>query len=480
MEPKQDIFFPYLKPLLDVPGSRYILRDWPDKDQWLPSRYIEEGLIPPPGKEGGKSPILIIANLADQMIKATPGAKDTSRRVHSHLKMHDLAHALRVKSGFYAYGPTRVLMWMPDSAKRAFVPRTVGYRSKVAVYIESTFHVEEIAGAVPDVSRARRENSLEAASSKVVAERMRVDGIQLPAERQFEEKEVTTDSSTSRVWHAKLRAMEEDFKSGKLSQFVGQSPRPLVPVKHGPVPTTTTPEYRKYRQLQSTFAHQNRVTNRLHELLHQQEKIDELDVIAHRENDEIKQKHQLNVIDSKVKEFKGVLDTLTPKQREHIFFLDDDRRAFAQSPSLLSWDRRRAQPLIVQPDEFFLTKELALLDFQPLGPEKQFPLTSEQSVYFDMLCTSLFGPRGYTTLKYLNHVGPGAYEAIVPKLPALTDPTKGGRRDVESLRVRTLTPEMLWRLTVAWDQWPFKQTMTDLINRTDVNPGNDLGVRTFR
>ena len=481
MEPKQDIFLPYLKPLLDTPGSRYVLRGWHDKDRWQPQKYIEENLLPPlkesEGWEQKQSPILIIANVAIQPIKSSTTNDSISHFNSSHIKSIDLAHAVRMQSAFQAYGPTRILMWVPDAEKRALVPRTVAYRGKVAVYLESTFHVEEVAGGAPLLTKARREDSLDMESSKLVAKRMEEAKVQTPPERQSKQIDTASKSSTARAWHAEMEGLEKSFGNLEYAQFIGKPAAPLVSLKaNNPFPVT--PEYERLRTLRRTLSTQNKTIDKVNATLHKQEEIDRLDLAAHRAGiDAAEQKQELSVIDSKIEKFKDELSELNQKAQDRLLFLDDDRRAFSLDPPLLMWDRRRAEPLIVQPDEFYSAKELALLDFQPLPLEKQFPLTWDQSIYFDMISTYLFGPRGATTLKHLNHSAPGAYEALVPHAPAIIDPAKGGRRDVESVRVRNLTPEMLWQLAKAWDDWLFKPSMSDIMTQFGVNYETNLTMR---
>ncbi len=481
MEPKQEIFLPYLKPLLDAPDSRYVLRDWQDKEQWQPQKYIDEDLLPPPEEserwDNKRSPILIIANLANQVIKASAANDSISRFTNSHIKSIDLAHAVRMQSAFQAYGPTRILLWVPDAEKRALVPRTVAYRGKVAVYLESAFHVEEVAGGAPLLTKARREDSLDMESSKLVAKRMEEDKVQIPPHRQLKPTDTASKSSTSRAWHVEMETLEKGFESLEYSQFIGKPPATLVHLK-AKNPIRVTPEYDRLRILQRTLLLQNKTIDKVNTKLQKQEEIDRLDLVAHRADiDVAEQEHEFSVIDAKIEAFKVELSELSKKTQDRLLFLDDDRRASSLDPPLLMWDRRRTEPLIVHPNEFYSAKELALLDFQPLPLEKQFPLTPDQSIYFDMISTNLFGPRGATTLKHLNHSAPGAYEALVPHAPAVTDPMKGGRRDVESVRVRNLTPEMLWQLAKAWDEWLFKPSMSDTMTQFGVNYERDMTMR---
>ena len=485
MEPSQKDFLPYLRPLLESPNSRYVLRDWPDKDHWDLQKYLEEGLLPSPTKweeqEQKKSPVLVIANYANQGRKGRHN--QPSKGYSSHLKLIDLLHHVQTRSSFQAYGPTRLLMWVPDSEKQALVPRTVAFRGKMATFLESAFRVEEIAGAANALSRAAREDRLDAESSKIVAQRMEEDGTRIPPERQAKPTDMLPVSSTTRDWHGELAELELGFRRGELQHFVGQPPAPLGSTKPGSPgrrghATPVTPLYKRYMRLTHALNNQNRVLERSKQILPKQEEIDKLDLAAHRSCiTKIEQEHEFQAMDTKTKEFKNQLKELNPKHVDQIFFLDDDRRALNQTPPLLSWDRRRAEPLIVQPDEFFAPKELALLDIQPLPPAEQFPMNSDQIFYFAILCANLLGFRGITTLRHLNHLAIGAYEALVPNCPALTDPLKGGRRDVDSLRTRSLTPEMLWQLAMAWDQWLFKPTMSELRTQVGASAAGDMPVR---
>jgi transcription factor 1 len=69
----------------------------------------------------------------------------------------------------------------------------------------------------------------------------------------------------------------------------------------------------------------------------------------------------------------------------------------------------------------------------------------------------------------LDTLAPGAADDIVPLAPSLRDPKKGGRRNLEQLRVRMLTAEMIEELVVAWENWPFKPSMGELMLKMGVH-----------
>lgn len=485
MEPKQKIYLPFLQPLLDTPDSRYRLRDWPDSHIWHPKRYVEEGLLhdvegyggPPPTTAEPNNSILIVANLAGQRYKVLG---EPRAALSAHLKAIDFAHAVRHRSGFQSYGPARMLMWLSDEDKRVLLPRTVGYRGKLSVYMEANCNLEEVVG-FPHASEAkiRREDALDIESSKQVAQRMEENNIKIPMHRQARPGDRISDlSKVSRTWHRELQDLEEGFSKGNFNQYVKGSAAEAIgedvsraksekAKKKDPV--ILTPEYKKMMTLRYVANGQNVTIERINTLLETQEKIDKINLELHRDNVKAWEKKEIiKAIDSESQKLKIELETLTAKQIKALFFLDDNRRAFAMDPPLLMWDRRSAEPLSAHEDEFYAQGEIALLDFQPESTHR-FPMTSEQSIYFDLISTSLFGPAGKTTLKHLKTIAPGAYEALVPQVPAIRDPRKGGRYDVNSVRVRTVTPEMIHGLAVAWDNWVFKPPIEDALTQFGTN-----------
>lgn len=493
MEPMQDVYLPFLQPLLDTPGSRYRLKDWPDPWLWHPEKYVEQGLLhdtegyggPPPTTGEPNNSILIITNLAGQRRKKIGDRKPP---LSAHLKAVDFSHSVRHRSGFQGYGPTRMLMWLSDKEKRALLPRTVGYRGKLSAYLELNTYLQEVVG-FPHASEAkvRREDALDIDSSKHVARRVQEHGTEIPLHRQARLGDTISDlSKVSRHWHKELQELEEDFQEGKFRKHVEKpAAEPITEhlseIRSGKTKSrdlvTRTPEYSRMATLRGVANGQNTSVQRINTVLKMQEDIDKLDLNLHRED--IKPLNQENItksLDSKIQHFKDELKTLTAKQLNTLFFRDDDRRAFAMDPSLLMWDQRQTEPLLAKDDEFYPPGETALLDFQPKAAGG-ISMTLEQSIYFDLISTFLFARGGQTTLKHLNTIAPGAFEALVPQVPAIRDPQKGGRYDIESVRIRAMTVEMIHGLAVAWDNWVFKPPIQDALNQFGGVEGGEITKR---
>ena len=488
MEPGDSTCLPHLKHLLDVPGSRYVLRDWDNHIPWRTENYFRDGLLPDlqspnngsPESVGRNDSLLIVANMSTNTYK---GKTPFGSAYESHRRLLEFVNDVSAGSGFHAHGPVRMLLWVTEKEKQNIVPRTVFHRRRVSMFWEMQCHIEEIVtGSQPVREKdGSRDDFLNIASGKQVAERMRRQNIQIPEERQDETQRKVqeilqglssddastisdaggTSPSVSREWHKELRQLRMDFESGKLSQIVG-GPRgiELTTRKRKGDPRPYAPEWLRLVEMERTLKSQERRKNQVNTLIVEQEELDALELEAYQEGfSEAKQKKKFHDLEQRTREFKTKLDKENLSRRNQFNFLIDDRRAFAQAPPLLLWDRRSAEPLVARDDEFHRPKEMALLDIQPRFPNP-YRMTAAQSAYFHVITGVLFF-HGAQTPASLKQLAPGAMEALVPQVPALRDPRKGGRRNLEDLRSRVMTPEMTYGLALAWDKWAFKPLLND-------------------
>ena len=223
-----------------------------------------------------------------------------------------------------------------------------------------------------------------------------------------------------------------------------------------------TPEFKRMQELRHVLRFNDKKKSILDSLLADEDQIDALQIkILHgnlgpqERNKAIIQRDQL------YESFKARLEssaTLVPKQ---LGYQGDDRRAFALEPPLLMWDRRLAEPLVAREDEFLNQKRMSLLDFRPLTPNP-YAITPEQSLCVNAIVRQLLH-NGTQTVKQLDQLAPGAFEALVPLVPSLNDPLKGGRAKVNELRTRCLTPEMVNGLADAWEKWALRPDLLEIV-----------------
>jgi transcription factor 1 len=159
-----------------------------------------------------------------------------------------------------------------------------------------------------------------------------------------------------------------------------------------------------------------------------------------------------------------------------VTYMLNNRSAFHQTPSLLYWDRRRAEPLQAKPEEFFPACEMGLLDFQPQSMwailREDFPANYDVLEY--ILSTLLTLP-SQSVWQGLNSLAPGAAEWIIPECPSITDPKKGGSAHLDVLTVRCLSLDMFKEILEAWLKWPFRPSRYELLSKmgSDVHDPNE-------
>ena len=471
-------FRPHLASLADQHGSRYLLLDWQDEDVWKPDRYIAEGLLPtfdPSRPHVTNQPVLIVINATAPVSRPIEGYRHNP----THLKLLDWCHDIRLSSGFHAPGgPVRMLIWCTKKETTSTLPRTIQYRSKLALFLEMTSHVEEIVSA-DEMSPGKpkmRESRIDLMSGQQVARRMQKAGSEVPDGRQTDlhkrvQKEILQsegtenkpDASDERVhirgWHNELQSLQRRFKAGEFTRNDRTTPeKRLLPAR-----AQLTPEYARLIELERNLKHIRKRTKVAEDLLDEQAEIESLDLRAH--NSDVQDPERaalLAELEERKKQLQQRLDNTSGHHiRDNFECFRHDRKAYHQEPPLLLWDQRTAEPLKAYNEEFHPDKGLCLLDVVPKRPFL-YPMSAKQETLFTVLMTALF-QHGTDNLSFLDHIAPGAFEALPPKVPALTDPSRGGERDLRDLPINRLTPEMAYGLTMAWLDWPFKPELSELL-----------------
>ncbi|KAI9769037.1 MAG: hypothetical protein M1835_006769 [Candelina submexicana] len=497
-----DVYLPFLSPLLNKSDSRYRMAppsDLGNGDFWHKERAnFDINLLPlqrflkpdePESNDVNRS-LLLIANLAQYPVK-----RFGSLTSLPHLIMHQLISAIRHHSGFQAYGLVRMLVWVVDSEKKTLLPRTIAERKKFTVQTEISTDIEEIAGAQELAGFQRREDEIDVASAARVARNIRELGLRTPGGSsqsreapmvaQSHVEGVSSDASKarfSRLWYEELAGLEQRYEQGLIKEYVedlpphaskeAQSPGPPKMERKGrKARGELTPEFQRIRELRKQVKVAAKNKGRVGRLLDEQAALEDLELLIAsgtltQEEKEGKEK----LLKESTDRFRCNLEKVRTPVQERLAYASDDWNAFRRKDPLLMWDRRISEPIEVQADDFFPNQKLALLDLQP----KPLPLSLRSSpklyALFEYILGNLFVQPKQSIAQGLNQLAPGAAEALIPEVPALTDPQRGGRTDVEQLRVRMLTFEMLEGLTLAWDKWVFKPEMGDLMMRVGNAP----------
>ncbi|KAL8771735.1 MAG: hypothetical protein Q9209_002926 [Squamulea sp. 1 TL-2023] len=345
-----------------------------------------------------------------------------------------------------------------------------------------TCQIEEVVGSDESVSakQKKRDQVVELDSGHRVAKLMQQSGITVPATRETElHKEVKEaiaqmegngvgrkpgqTAIRARGWHEELEELKERFKDVELPRSKDGRRRKML--SNVPSEILQDPKFARFLELERNLKHVRKRTGLIEELLQEQARIDALDLEAHAPDiPEPQRTATLAKIEQKKTALQERLDNLKGHStRDEFEFFKNDRKAYATNPPLLMWDHRNAEPMKAYKEEFYPEKPLCLLDIQPRHP-LPYALTGAELLFFRMLTTTIW-QNGGDNLTVLDRIAPGAFDAVTSKVPSLTDPRRGGERDIRDLPIRRLTPEMAYGLTKAWLDWPFRPNLGDLIHR---------------
>jgi transcription factor 1 len=138
--------------------------------------------------------------------------------------------------------------------------------------------------------------------------------------------------------------------------------------------------------------------------------------------------------------------------------VEDQLAMFADPPRGIP--NKRAYPsLLASPLDFLPEREMALLDIVPRTVDYTVPgiaSRGEVCATAQEVLKSLFVSRGDPLLDHLEQLAPNASKDLLPLLPTIQDPRKGGRLNPHLVFVRQITDEMLDELMQAWFEWPFR------------------------
>lgn len=474
VEPLYEYYRPFLEPLLAQTDSKYRLADI--KGLGLPSHesILEPGVLPlrkiltSNDSDYANNSLLLVANVAYPR-----GAAHRIRVPQAQKWVHQFLTTIRDRSGFHVYGRVRLLLWTLDEDKSAILPRSVAHRQKLAVETEVCSVTEEVAGADAAAGNGRRSLSLDIQSAKRVAQAMEKQNVETPSGREAVLHKMVTGISDQgeptepvpvshhglRKWNDELEALERDFREGVFTEYVDQS-TPLTSLAH-PAETKKgrkrsspkrpkTPQWTRMNTLIRSISSQRNKDDIAENIATEQMEIDaRQDTLNDPELSEDQRSLKRKEIDDMTTQLQKKVEGGVKGFAEKVAFYVDDRRAAQQDPPLLQWDRRSAEPLVVDDAEFHPRLPLALLDIQPKS--------AKTAPNFDLLLTSIFKRPKQPIRRTLDSLAPGAADALIPAIRGLRSMVNPG-----DYSTRLLSPEMIDDLVNAWEKWPFRPSSAKL------------------
>jgi mitochondrial transcription factor 1 len=472
VEPDINTYKSFIDPLLEQIDSRYrhvpklsdLIRT--SEAEVLPdqlsvtSKMISKGTI--------NDTLLILANLTG--VKAIQ-PKHGSSIIAMH---HYINGMMNQENSFHHYGIVRMIAWLPDNEKAAYIPRNITERKSFTVRLDSVAQVAEIAGVdeIEDPPQSRRKHDLTIKSKQLASQRARYFSLWDPENRRphpptcpWHEIGFGSDElaqlrrlPNKLSWQVEMLALDDAWnarpvqskhQSGKAK---GESGRP-----RSEVPETLRFHRTKFLTIRKAHLIAQKWASR-------QGKLDkaESDLIA---GNSTSSKHaakskgvQATAAELYAEMAKGRRD-LVVVARKYI----DDRRGFDQDPPLLQWDRRTAEPLVVKEEEFYPPKKLALLDIKPVSEALDKLDNFDKRVCFDYLCNMLFRNPARSIRNDLTTIVQGGLDDFVQQVPDLLNPSKGGHPNLDDLRARTIPVSLLVQLALVLERWPFRRQTHEMI-----------------
>jgi mitochondrial transcription factor 1 len=483
VEPNSHVFAPHLKTLLDQKDLCKLVPEdglsWETYDKILDGKLLPHQTILKEGDPAQNKPndtLLFVANLV--------GSEPAITGRTSRMLLNQLTTMVIRRSLFQSYGLVRMLIWSEDYDKTHYVPRVVSRRNKLTILADTAFDMAtEVAGMdEKDENRRRlvRDRAINVDSALRVEAIVRSQSIRKPDNRksaeelEFSPENIQLAENERLQKYEELSRLEEAFARNEFDRFTDPSYdtwkgkkdwRDSQGVREVGRPTNEsllkppeTPEYERLSALRKFKTTRERRTS--------------FEKFAYKQIDAAEKDQEALLADPSPTNQEDIKAAASIRRQEaeerdaraytHHMILADENNAFYRNVPLLHWDRRAYNPLIVQADEFYPSQPLALLDLQPAIQKESNALFS---IYSFMVGNLLMSPKDDIASALLQ-LAPGAPEALIPMVPELTDVENGGRADPGTLRVRMLTPEMMWGLARAWERWPFRPSMGEMMRST--------------
>ncbi len=457
VEPERKLYGNFIEPLLLPPQSAY-RHAASIADVLVPSTGLLDEIQPDNNSKvqlAVNKSLIIIANLtAKTQARRYQDANYTGAMAKHMLYALYVAMLLYPQESLHRYGLVRMLAWLPGEDKTSIIPRTAVSRTKQSIQWDLAANPVEIASASSHLTSPlwhRRHFELDLESERLVSARKRPEPADEARERcppSSEPLPVSYDIDAAGLeamrksphrpeWTDELAELEEQYVAGNI--------------------TSKSKEEKRLRILRSKRLTQHNQHRRVLEIAQQQRTLDQAEKALSGSGYYGRKSDLSSEASRKVAaNLKKEREKLPRHRRLAVDKYVDDQRAFDHKPPVLAWDRREAEPLLVDREEFVPRKPLALIDFQP-DPSLMAPLdTIEKRMAFNEIVSTLLQQPGNSVYQALQSMVHDALPQFLERVPGLQDPLQGGKLDLHDFRIRSLPVNLFVDLALAWESWPFR------------------------
>ncbi|CAN9086897.1 unnamed protein product [Alternaria sp. RS040] len=500
LEQRHDKFKEFLDPLLTAPGSKYSLVDGDPTVLQTYRDLVTNGVFPyqtvlnadDPRAQEPNNTLLVTGSLVWDPTLPGLGFDSMAKQLAYHFSSAAWANDL-----FHAFGLVRTLFWVQNNDYASIVPDSVGILQKTTRTMEMTqnmklFVTAERAPRNKGRASSGRNPQYEIETTVRAMANGRNHGIELPPHRRDNIHDFATDieRTSNGTGIVSYSEMEEYLRDQHLA---GKSAVGLLPLgtienyealkdiaeKHPelelfvPAEEAGTRKKRRKVPVDHPYKDKMRIAHSFFASQHQAYKNKSLASAIADTGEEMykleceilgmqdgleKDSAMARLAELNTKWDQGIQSQNANYAMASVVELDD--RISIRSPCSfhLQWDTRPYEPFVMRNDEVWPQNRLSLVFSEPTPkPVSKFPDFHKWVIDFMF---GLFANPKDGVNAALDRMQHGLSD-IINECPTLKDPEKGGRLQMEHLRVRMLTDEMIIELVKAYKDWPFKAPGSD-------------------
>ena len=495
MEPEERYYEPFIKPLLDRNGSAYRHTTLPGahpNSYWDNYREVLEdtALLPPRPQLASDDPrrrefdpsLLVIGNLWRRY-----KVRSLSRVLnYAPLVLQHMTYGALTESTFQGSGLVRMLWWVPEACKLEVFAESVMQRSSFNVGLDMGAKVTEVAGVTPVASmlrpKGRADDGYKAAgatSQRNAEEAMRSSGMTLPSDR---EQLSTNEPNVNAVPERPSPLVARHYDLSELENAIQTAQRRLrLVVAIARLGTIRKPaselqeafaslEYPEcaervnFRRAGGSMAVKSEYMERKVTVLFDLNlRLVNIEASLKDLEDQGIDKEALSQAKENVLQLDGELqeefEDLGDMYQDMLNILIDTTISSHLSQPIVPADSKAYKPFAIEDHEVWPKYGIMLLDIVPKGRDLSVPDLADRKEgtrVCQELLKYLFGHRAKPVTWALDRIAPNAAQDLIPQVPAITDPRKGGRLNPDRMRVRMLSEQMVEGLVKAFVEWPFR------------------------
>lgn len=504
MEPEMRYYDPFIKPLLDKPGSTYRhtqLVGAHAREYWDNYRKLldDPDLVPDRPALDKSDPKLRKIDtdflLTGNLWRNYEIVHKSNYTTHTQLLLQHMTYAALTNEIFQRSGLVRMLWWCSEAAKTHVFANNVRSRRTFDTALTMGADVTEVAGVErleANEAQARTEGKRLPDMDSSILARVKRDmagrGQEIPSHREMSlgNRQVkvdddsyihnsicnitckTTDDLNAAILDLRnhIKVLEKILPKLKKSKKNGHTQESLAKAIKDTVRYQQSYHSVMSRSKDIALITSEEVRTRMILILDLHLRLINLEanyaaVAESTPNDStLAARHdEIREVDATCKE---LIDQYVGAHAERsLGVLIDDLASFDASPPTLQRDRRPYEPLQAHEHEFWPNSKATLLDIMPHERDLSAPDIAsriEGARTCQELLRHLFTTPAATVPASLDRLAPNAAQDLIPMAPAITDARKGGRMDPNKVTVRMLSQEMIEQLVVAFLEWPFRPT----------------------